>query len=69
MQTMYHINLGRDDISPPNAERFHSGFHRVMARSGVLTSGSSGDQIDLSYLDTVFELYSGYHLGQVVEAA
>jgi hypothetical protein len=41
----------------------------VMARSGVLTSGSSGDQIDLSYLDTVFELYSSYHLGQIVEAA
>ena len=41
----------------------------VMARSGVLTLGSSGGQIDLSYLDTVFELYSSYHLGQIVEAA
>jgi hypothetical protein len=40
-----------------------------MARSGVLTLGSSGGQIDLSYLDTVFELYSSYHLGQIVEAA
>ncbi len=42
---------------------------RVMVRSGVLTPGSSGDQIDLSYLDTIFELYSSYHLGQIVEAA
>ncbi len=42
---------------------------RVMAKSGVLTPESSGDQIDLRHLDTVFELYSSYHLGQVVEAA
>jgi putative restriction endonuclease len=42
---------------------------RVIARSGVLAPGSSGDQIDLSYLNTVFELYSSYHLGQIVEAA
>ena len=34
-----------------------------------LAPESSGDQIDLSYLNTVFELYSSYHLGQVVEAA
>ena len=40
-----------------------------MAKSGVLTPESSGDQIDLRHLDTVFELYSSYHLGQVVEAA
>ena len=33
-----------------------------------LASESSGDQIDVCYLDTDFELYSGYHLGQVVEA-
>ena len=33
-----------------------------------LASESSGDQIDVCYLDTVFELYSGYHLGQVIEA-
>ncbi len=32
-------------------------------------SESSGDQIGLCYLDTVFELYSGYHLGQIIEAA
>ena len=42
---------------------------RVMAKSGVLTPESSGDQIDLRHLDTVFELYSSYHFGQVVEAA
>ena len=42
---------------------------RVIARSGVLTSGSSGDQVDVSYLNTVFELYSSYHLSQIIEAA
>jgi hypothetical protein len=41
----------------------------VIAKSGVLAPESSGDQIDLCYLNTVFELYSGYHLGQVIEAA
>jgi hypothetical protein len=41
----------------------------VIAKSGVLAPESSGDQIDVYYLNTVFELYSGYHLGQVVEAA
>ncbi len=39
-----------------------------MLKSGVLTPESSGDQIDVSYLNTVFELYSGYHFGQVAEA-
>jgi len=38
-------------------------------RKWCLASGSSGDQIDVSYLDTIFELYSGYHFGQVIEAA
>jgi hypothetical protein len=38
-------------------------------RKWCLASSSSGDQIDVYYLNTVFELYSGYHLGQVVEAA
>jgi hypothetical protein len=38
-------------------------------RKWCLGSGSSGDQIDVSYLDTIFELYSGYHFGQVIEAA
>jgi hypothetical protein len=42
---------------------------RVMPKSGVLTSESSGDQIDVSYLNTVFELYPSYHFGQVIEAA
>ncbi len=42
---------------------------RVIAQSGVLASESSGDQIDVCYLDTVFELYPSYHLGQVVKAA
>jgi len=42
---------------------------RVIAKSGVLAPESSGDQIDLCYLNTVFELYSGYHLSQVIEAA
>jgi len=37
-------------------------------RKWCLAFESSGDQIDVSYLDTVFELYSGYHLGQVIEA-
>jgi len=41
----------------------------VIAQSGVLASESSGDQIDFCYLNTVFELYSSYHFGQVVEAA
>ena len=45
------------------------GDRRVIAQSGVLASESSGDQIDVSYLNTVFELYPSYHLGQVVEAA
>jgi hypothetical protein len=40
-----------------------------MLKSGVLIPESSGDQIDLCYLDTIFELYPSYHLGQVVEAA
>ena len=38
-------------------------------KSGVLASESSGDQIDDFYLNTNFELYPSYHLGQVVEAA
>ncbi len=42
---------------------------RVMPKSGFLTPESSCDQIDLFYLNTVFELYSSYHLGQVIEAA
>jgi hypothetical protein len=42
---------------------------RVIARSGVLTPESSGNQIEFCYLNTVFELYSSYHLGQVIEAA
>ena len=41
----------------------------VIAQSGVLAPESSGDQIGLCYLNTVFELYSGDHFGQVVEAA
>ena len=40
-----------------------------MPKSDVLAPESSGDQIDVCYLNTVFELYSSYHLGQVVEAA
>jgi hypothetical protein len=34
-----------------------------------LAFSSSGDQIEFCHLHTVFELYSGHHLGQVVEAA
>jgi hypothetical protein len=41
---------------------------RVMPQSGVLPPESSGDQIDVCNLNTVFELYSSYHLGQVIEA-
>ena len=37
-------------------------------RFWCLASGSSGNQINLRYLNTVFELYSSYHLGQVIEA-
>jgi hypothetical protein len=33
------------------------------------SSETGGDQIELRHLNTVFELYSSYHLGQVVEAA
>jgi hypothetical protein len=40
-----------------------------MIESGVLASELSGDPPDVRYLNTVFELYSGYQLGQVVEAA
>ena len=46
-----------------------SGIRRVIAESGVLVSESSGDQIALRHLNTIFELYPSYHLGQVVEAA
>jgi|GEM_PF-1723237 hypothetical protein len=42
---------------------------RVITKSGVLAPESSGAQIELRHLNTVFELYSSYHLGQVVEAA
>jgi hypothetical protein len=45
------------------------GNDRVIAQSGVSDSESSGDQIDLCYLNTIFELYPSYHLGQVLEAA
>jgi hypothetical protein len=41
----------------------------VIAQSGVSASESSGDQIDVCYLNTIFELYPSYHLGQVLEAA
>jgi transposase-like protein len=34
-----------------------------------LASESSGDQIDLCDFNTVFELYSSYYLGQIVEAS
>ncbi len=43
--------------------------YRVITESGVLVSESSGDQIALRHLNTIFELYPSYHLGQVVEAA
>ena len=42
---------------------------RVIAQSGFWPAESSGDQIDVCYLNTVFELYPNYHLGQVVKAA
>ena len=42
---------------------------RVIAQSGVLAIESSGDQVDLSHLKTIFELYPSYHLGQVVVSA
>ena len=29
---------------------------------------SSGDLIDVSYLDSVFEFHASYHLGQVIES-
>ncbi len=41
----------------------------VIAKSGILASESSGGQIDLRHLNTVFKLYSNYHLGQAIEAA
>ena len=59
--TMSHLNS--KEFSIPWAQI------GVIARSGVLTSGSSGDQVDVSYLNTVFELYSSYHLSQIIEAA
>lgn len=39
------------------------------SQSGAFGFESSADHIGLCYLNTVFELYSGYHFGQVVEAA
>ena len=41
----------------------------VIAQSGVWAVESSGDQIELRYLNTIFELYSSYDLGQVIKAA
>jgi len=40
-----------------------------MLKSGVLAPETSNDKNDLSYLNTVFEHYSRYHLGQAIEAA
>ena len=34
-----------------------------------LAYGSSGNQINLRYFNTVVELYSSYHLGQAIEAS
>jgi len=53
----------------PRVFKAENSVSRVMPKSGVLTPESSGDQIDVCYLNTVFELYSSYHLGQVIEAA
>jgi hypothetical protein len=41
----------------------------VITKSGVLASESCGGQITLRRLNTVFKLYSNYHLGQAIEAA
>ena len=46
-----------------------TGVEGVIAKSGVLTPESSGNQIEFCYLYTVFEFYSSYHLGQAIEAA
>jgi hypothetical protein len=75
--TFAHLALGslgrvRADLSILSTAPFFTAICkcvRVIAKSGVLAPESSGDQIDLCYLNTVFELYSGYHLGQVIEAA
>jgi len=42
---------------------------KVIAQSGVLAPESSGDQISLCSLESIFEPFYGYHFGQVVEAA
>ncbi len=42
---------------------------RVIVKSGVSQIESSGDLIDLCYLDTILEFDSGYHLRQVIETA
>ena len=52
-----------------NLEKLEYMSRASYGRKWCLASGSSGDQIDVSYLDTIFELYSGYHFGQVIEAA
>ena len=66
------VGKQRGNCAPPAAApvaKTGTSNARVIAKSGVLAPESSGDQIDLCYLNTVFELYSGYHLGQVIEAA
>ena len=50
-------------------KRVLRGFYELRSNLVFGPSESSGDQIGLCYLDTVFELYSGYHLGQIIEAA
>jgi hypothetical protein len=42
---------------------------RVIAESGVWTLESSGDLIDVYYLDSIFEFDPGYHLRQIIETA
>ena len=41
---------------------------RVIVKSGVWPFDSSGDLVDFSYLDSIFEFNSRNHFGQVVKA-
>ena len=59
------------DVAYAGQTNVHRGDTVILMRycpKWCFASESSGDQIDVCYLDTVFELYSGYHLGQVIEA-
>jgi len=43
-------------------------FSRVIVKSGVWPFDSSGDLVDFSYIDSIFEFNSRNLFGQVVKA-